>query len=209
VLEWIGPTVAAIKNAGPPIYAAVFVSAALLLFLPGAIVTQLGLTDFRESYRTYAGVALLASASLLVVQAILAIIPVILAPWQKWRWRRDMLEPNSGNWTRARKSSISLSENWPVLAPTTRSSGAARIVLHLLGRAGRRRRFSTAIKAANPKMRMPSSDADPGGPSRLCERMPMLTLNREPAATRESRLREVCSWTRPTRNSCSRGALRS
>jgi hypothetical protein len=92
VFEWIGPTVTAIKNAGPPVYAAVFVSASMLLFLPDAIITQLGLTEFRESYRTYAGVALLASASLLVVQGILAIIPIILIPWQKWRWRRDTLE---------------------------------------------------------------------------------------------------------------------
>jgi Super-infection exclusion protein B len=92
VLESVAPLITAIKNAGPPIYAAVFIATLLLLFLPDPVITQLGLAEFRQSYRKYAGVALIASVSLLSVQVISTITFSVLSMWKTWRVSRNGLK---------------------------------------------------------------------------------------------------------------------
>ena len=90
-MEWIAPLITAIKSAGPPIYAAVLVATLLLLFLPDPFIAQLGLADFRQLYRTYAGIALIASASLLSVHVISRIAAFAMVKWEARRLHRDGL----------------------------------------------------------------------------------------------------------------------
>jgi hypothetical protein len=88
--EPIGPLIAAIKNAGPPIYAAAMMSTLLLLFLPDTIVTEIGLLEFKQSHRLELGVTLIASTSLLTVYALFALAPFAQAEWVAWRRYRDI-----------------------------------------------------------------------------------------------------------------------
>jgi hypothetical protein len=92
MLETIGPLIAAIKNAGPPIYGAVFMATTLLLFLPDPIIMQLGLAEFKQLYRSYAGIALIASASLLSVYLLSALTSFASIYWEDWRLSRKGLK---------------------------------------------------------------------------------------------------------------------
>jgi Super-infection exclusion protein B len=75
-----------------PIYAAVLIATLLLLFLPDPAITQLGLTEFTQSYRTYMGISLIASASLLSGHIIFAIATFVLSPWNTWRLNRNCIK---------------------------------------------------------------------------------------------------------------------
>ena len=81
-MEWIGSTISAVINGGWKIYLAAFIASATLLFLPETLVGQLGLEEIRHAYRTYAGVAFVASASLLDVNVISIIVQVALCALQ-------------------------------------------------------------------------------------------------------------------------------
>lgn len=89
MLEWFGPFVTAIKNAGPLLYAAALIAALLLLFLPEPIVTQIGLTDFRVAYRRELGATLILSASLLAVQASFGVGQFGKGLWKEWEFNRS------------------------------------------------------------------------------------------------------------------------
>jgi hypothetical protein len=88
MFEPIAPLITAIRNAGPPIYAAALAASLLLLFLPEPFIAQLGLATFRQSHRTELGVVLIASASLLVIHAAFATAPVVKRRWITWRFQR-------------------------------------------------------------------------------------------------------------------------
>jgi hypothetical protein len=82
----------AIKNAGP---AAVLIGSGLILFLPTNIIGEIGLGEFRIDYRTYLGLAFVASACLLAVQLIFTIAPTIrhkITVWQHSRATRNYLK---------------------------------------------------------------------------------------------------------------------
>jgi superinfection exclusion protein B len=90
-LEWIGALITAVKNAGPPIYAAVLIATLLLLLLPDHVVAQIGLDEFVKSYRMYIGIGLIASASLLSVHILSAVASFLLEPLEAWRLNRTGL----------------------------------------------------------------------------------------------------------------------
>jgi hypothetical protein len=82
----------AIKNASPT---AVLIGSGLILFLPANVIGEIGLTEFRVDYRTYLGLALIASACLLVVQLVFGIAPMIgdkIKVWQGDRATRNFLK---------------------------------------------------------------------------------------------------------------------
>jgi hypothetical protein len=89
VFEAIAPLITAVKNAGPPIYAAVLVATVLLVLLPDPFLSQLGLTEIRQQYRTDIGIALIASASLLIVSTLFALVPHLANRWNIWRLHRS------------------------------------------------------------------------------------------------------------------------
>jgi hypothetical protein len=93
MVEWtVGSLVTAIRNAGPPLYAAALISTLLLLLLPDYIIAELALLQFRQAHRLELGVAFIASASLLIVQGLFALAPFLRTQWQMWRRRRDARE---------------------------------------------------------------------------------------------------------------------
>jgi hypothetical protein len=87
-MEWIESMITAIINAGWKIYLAVFIASAALLFIPDSFVSQLGLEEIRRTYRTYAGIAFVASASLLAVNIISFIVQIALRPWRDRQFNR-------------------------------------------------------------------------------------------------------------------------
>jgi hypothetical protein len=89
VFELIAPLITAVKNAGPPIYTAVLVATLFLVLLPDPYLTQLGLVEIRLQYRTAIGIALIASASLLIVSTLFALAPHLGNRWKVWRLHRD------------------------------------------------------------------------------------------------------------------------
>ena len=91
MLELIGPLITAIKNAGPPIYAAALAATLFLFLLPHSVITELGiLAEFKKFIsRLELGLTLIASASLLVTHALFAAAPFISNRWRTWRLHRD------------------------------------------------------------------------------------------------------------------------
>ncbi|UVO35733.1 superinfection exclusion B family protein [Bradyrhizobium arachidis] len=89
-MEWIGSILSTVINAGWKIYLAAFIASAALLFFPNSLVTQLGLEEIRHSYRTYAGIVLVASASLLMVNIISSIVHLALKPWRDGQFNRSI-----------------------------------------------------------------------------------------------------------------------
>ncbi|MEH2514228.1 hypothetical protein V1291_005582 [Nitrobacteraceae bacterium AZCC 1564] len=87
-MEWIGSVFSTVINAGWKIYLAAFLASAALLFIPDSLVTQLGLEEIRQSYRTYAGIVLVASVSLLTVNVISGIVHLVLKPWRDRQFNR-------------------------------------------------------------------------------------------------------------------------
>jgi hypothetical protein len=81
MLEQIAPLLTAVRNAGSPLIAAIFVATLTLLFLPDSVIEQLGLVEFRKSYKMYLGIAVLASGSLVAVTAVFASAPFIRKIW--------------------------------------------------------------------------------------------------------------------------------
>jgi hypothetical protein len=75
----------AIKNASP---AAVLIGSSLILFLPAAVIGEIGLSEFRIEYRTDLGFAFIASACLLLVQLAIAITPAIKRQFKLWQGAR-------------------------------------------------------------------------------------------------------------------------
>jgi hypothetical protein len=94
VIESIAPVLTSIKNAGPPIYGAVLVASALLLFLPDPLIAHIGLAEIRAQYLTYEGLTLLGSASLLVVSAVPICADLVRKRYGEWKFdkgARDIL----------------------------------------------------------------------------------------------------------------------
>jgi Super-infection exclusion protein B len=89
-MEWIGSLFSTVINAGWKIYLAAFLASAALLFIPDTLVSQLGLEEIRHSYRTYAGIVLVASASLLTVNIISGIVHLLLKPWRERQFNRSV-----------------------------------------------------------------------------------------------------------------------
>jgi hypothetical protein len=87
-MELIASTFSAVINAGWRIYFAAMIASAALLFLPDPFISRLGLEDFRTAYGTYAGIVLIASASLLLVNVISGLGYTVLKPWRDWRFNR-------------------------------------------------------------------------------------------------------------------------
>ncbi|HVQ68146.1 MAG TPA: super-infection exclusion protein B, partial [Bradyrhizobium sp.] len=81
-MEWIGSVLSTVINAGWKIYLAAFFASAALLFIPDSLITQLGLEEIRHSYRTYAGIVLVGSVSLLIVNITSSIVHMMLKPWR-------------------------------------------------------------------------------------------------------------------------------
>lgn len=92
MLEWLGATISAVKNAGPSIYGAALISTLLLLFLPEEVIGQLGLTEFRHTNRTYAGLVLVVSASLLAVSLVSVALPSIRVQWETRKLNKTALQ---------------------------------------------------------------------------------------------------------------------
>jgi hypothetical protein len=91
-MEWIGTLIAAILKAGLPLYIAVFIASALLLFLPQHVISHLGLDQFLASYRMYVGVGLVASASLLAANTLSFIASFVVEPLETWSLNRRGLK---------------------------------------------------------------------------------------------------------------------
>jgi Super-infection exclusion protein B len=87
-MEWIASTISAVISAGWKIYLAVMIASAALLLSPDPFISRLGLEEFRAAFRTYAGVVLIASASLLLVNIISGLGYAALKPWRDWRSNR-------------------------------------------------------------------------------------------------------------------------
>jgi hypothetical protein len=87
-MEWIGSVLSTVINAGWKIYLAAFIASAALLFIPDTLVTQLGLEEIRHTYRTHAGIVLVTSASLLMVNIISGIVHLLLKPWRDRQFNR-------------------------------------------------------------------------------------------------------------------------
>ena len=96
MLESIGSFVAAVKNAGPTLYAAAFVTSILLLFLPDITISQMGLTEFRAAHRSELGILLVGSASLLVAHTAFAISGLLKSKWRERRFQRNAQETLRG-----------------------------------------------------------------------------------------------------------------
>src|SRR5450759_557295 len=92
MFEPIAPLITAVKNAGPPLYAAALVGSALLLFLPDSFISQIGLIEFRTAYRPELGAILIGSASLLVVYISLSAGRLAKSRWKTWRFDRNALQ---------------------------------------------------------------------------------------------------------------------
>jgi hypothetical protein len=91
VLEAIGSIITSIKNAGPTIYGAVFTGTLLFLFLPDPILSQLGLSEFRQMYRMYAGLLSIGSACLLTMYPVNFVIGLCKESILDWRIYRHQL----------------------------------------------------------------------------------------------------------------------
>lgn len=87
-MEFVGSIFTAVINGGWKIYLAAFIASAALLFIPDSLIGQLGLEEIRHNYRTYAGIVLVASASLLLVNIISGIVQIALRPWYERRFNR-------------------------------------------------------------------------------------------------------------------------
>lgn len=92
MIEWIGSTISAVRNAGPSIYSAALLATLLLLFLPDDIILRLGLIEFRQTNRTYAGLILIGSGSLLTVSAMSAAVRPLRVYWQTRKLERTGLQ---------------------------------------------------------------------------------------------------------------------
>ncbi|WP_076861962.1 superinfection exclusion B family protein [Bradyrhizobium mercantei] len=91
-MEWVGSVFTAVINAGWKIYLAALLASAALLFLPDGFVRQLGLEELRQTYRMYAGVVLVVSASLLSVALISALTKAAMRPWKDRQFQRLVRE---------------------------------------------------------------------------------------------------------------------
>jgi Super-infection exclusion protein B len=89
-MEFVGSIFTTVLNGGWKLYLAAFIASAALLFLPDSLVVQLGLDEIRHSYRTYAGIALTASASLIAVTVISGIASIALRPWRDRQFNRSV-----------------------------------------------------------------------------------------------------------------------
>jgi Super-infection exclusion protein B len=89
LLSGSGALISAIVAAGTPIYAAVFIAAGLVLFLPAHVISHLGLDQVVKTYRMYVGLAFMLSGSLLLVRVSSFLWSLVSMPFQDW-----MLEKN-------------------------------------------------------------------------------------------------------------------
>jgi hypothetical protein len=89
-MEVVGSIVTAVINGGWKIYFAVFLASTALLFIPDSLVTQLGLEEIRHTYRTYAGIAFVASSSLLLVNVVSFIVKFAMRPWRDRQFNRGV-----------------------------------------------------------------------------------------------------------------------
>jgi len=87
-MELVGSLLTAIINGGWKLYLAAFIASAALLFFPESLVSALGLDEIRHTYRTYAGVILITSASLLAVNIISFFVRLMLKPWRDRQFNR-------------------------------------------------------------------------------------------------------------------------
>lgn len=89
MLSGLGSLISAIVAAGTAIYAAVFIAAGLVLFLPPRFISQLGLDEVVKSYRMYVGLAFVISASLLFVGLCTFVWSFFSTPYQNWLYERN------------------------------------------------------------------------------------------------------------------------
>jgi hypothetical protein len=89
LLSGLGSLISAIVAAGTAIYAAVFIAAGLVLFLPPRFIGQLGLDEVVKSYRMYVGLAFVISASLLAVRIFSFVWSLISVPFENWLYERN------------------------------------------------------------------------------------------------------------------------
>jgi hypothetical protein len=87
-MEFVGSIFTAVINGGWKIYLAGFIASAGLLFIPDSLMSQIGLEEIRHTYRTYAGIVFIASASLLAVNIISFIVRIALRPWRDRQFNR-------------------------------------------------------------------------------------------------------------------------
>jgi hypothetical protein len=74
-----------------PIYIAAFIASSLLLFLPEAAATLLGLVDFTHTYREYLGGTFVVSLSLLIAYGLVSVIQFATDWLDARRFRRHTL----------------------------------------------------------------------------------------------------------------------
>lgn len=88
-MSGLGSLITAIVAAGTAIYAAVFIAAGLVLFLPEHFISHIGLDELLKSYRMYVGLAFLISASLLGVRIVSFLWSLLGGPYENWKLERD------------------------------------------------------------------------------------------------------------------------
>ena len=106
MFEAVGAVIAAVIKAGVPIYVAALIASALLLFLPDSVAHQIGVEEFRQSYRGYLGGTLVASISLLVAYGLSATSNVVRNRLDDRQLRRLTME-TLGMLTSAEKEFLS------------------------------------------------------------------------------------------------------
>ncbi|MFT0879072.1 super-infection exclusion protein B [Rhodopseudomonas sp. G2_2311] len=89
-MEIIGSIITAVISGGWKLYLAALLASAALLFIPDWLITHLGLGEIKQTYRTYAGIALVASSSLLMVNLISFIGKIALKPWHHRQFTRHV-----------------------------------------------------------------------------------------------------------------------
>lgn len=87
-MEALGSILTTVVNGGWKLYLTVFVASAALLFLPDSLIVQLGLDEIRHQFRTYIGIALIASASFLAVALLSNLLRIGLQPWRNRQFNR-------------------------------------------------------------------------------------------------------------------------
>jgi hypothetical protein len=90
MMEFFAPILTAIKDAGPRIYATVFVVSLCLIALPVNWIDSIGLTEFRASYRVYLALAFIISAALLLIHCLFSLGKPIRKVYQNWRLERGI-----------------------------------------------------------------------------------------------------------------------
>lgn len=88
MVDALSPILTALKNGGPPLYAATLVATLLAFVLPETYLLHIGLLELREEYKPWLGAALILSLSFLAVHIAIGIGRALKPHFRLWRHSR-------------------------------------------------------------------------------------------------------------------------